>query len=61
LNALEERGQALAPADAHRLEGVAAVLQDWGAIVRAGDIFSMDAVPIDIGPTRHGITRGTTI
>jgi len=26
-----------------------------------GDIFSMDDVPIDIGPTRHGITRGTTI
>ena len=26
-----------------------------------GDIFSMDDVPIDIRPTRHGITRGTTI
>jgi catechol 2,3-dioxygenase len=36
-------------------------LEDWGAILRAGDIFSMDDVPIDIGPTRHGITRGTTI
>ena len=36
-------------------------MEDWGAILRAGDIFSMDDVPIDIGPTRHGITRGTTI
>ena len=36
-------------------------LEDWNAILRAGDIFSMDDVPIDIGPTRHGITRGTTI
>jgi catechol 2,3-dioxygenase len=36
-------------------------IEDWGAILRAGDIFSMDDVPIDIGPTRHGITRGTTI
>ena len=36
-------------------------LEDWASILRAGDIFSMDDVPIDIGPTRHGITRGTTI
>jgi catechol 2,3-dioxygenase len=36
-------------------------LEDWSSILRAGDIFSMDDVPIDIGPTRHGITRGTTI
>ncbi len=36
-------------------------LDDWNAILRAADIFSMDDVPIDIGPTRHGITRGTTI
>ena len=36
-------------------------LEDWNAILRAGDIFSMDDVPIDIGPTRHGITCGTTI
>ena len=36
-------------------------LEDWSSILRAGDIFAMDDVPIDIGPTRHGITRGTTI
>ena len=36
-------------------------LEDWNAILRAGDIISMDDVSIDFGPTRHGITRGTTI
>ena len=36
-------------------------LGDWNDILRAGDIFSMDDVSIDVGPTRHGITRGTTI
>jgi catechol 2,3-dioxygenase len=36
-------------------------LEDWSAILKAGDIFSMDDVPIDIGPTRHGVTRGLTI
>ena len=36
-------------------------LGDWNDILKAGDIFSMDDVPIDIGPTRHGITRGVTI
>lgn len=30
-------------------------------ILPAGDIFAMDGTPVDIGPTRHGITRGTTI
>lgn len=36
-------------------------LEDWSKILRAGDVFAMDDVPVDIGPTRHGITRGTTI
>lgn len=36
-------------------------LEDWSSILKAGDIFSMDDVPIDVGPTRHGITRGQTI
>ena len=36
-------------------------LGDWNDILKAGDIFSMDDVPIDIGPTRHGITLGVTI
>ena len=36
-------------------------MRGWDDILRAADIFSIDDVPIDIGPTRHGITRGTTI
>ena len=36
-------------------------MRSWDDILKAADIFSMDDVPIDIGPTRHGITRGTTI
>ena len=36
-------------------------LEDWNEILRAGDVFSMDDVSIDVGPTRHGITRGKTI
>jgi catechol 2,3-dioxygenase len=34
---------------------------DWSSLLRAGDVFSMNDVPIDFGPARHGITRGETI
>ena len=44
-----------------KLHHVAFKLQDWSEVGHAGDLFAMDDVPIDIGPTRHGITRGTTI
>lgn len=36
-------------------------LDDWNHVLRAGDVFSHDDTPVDYGPTRHGITRGTTI
>ncbi len=36
-------------------------LHDWSSILKAGQLFSMDDVSIDIGPTQHGITRGETI
>lgn len=36
-------------------------LEDWYEVGRAADLMSMDDVPIDIGPTRHGITRGKTV
>ncbi|MFV0461994.1 MAG: catechol 2,3-dioxygenase [Nostocoides sp.] len=36
-------------------------LGDWSDVGRAADIFSMDEVSIDVGPTRHGITRGQTV
>lgn len=37
------------------------LLESWERVLRAGDIMSMNAVPVDIGPTRHGVTRGCTI
>lgn len=44
-----------------KLHHFAYYLNDWSDILRAGDIFAMDDVSVDVGPTRHGITRGTTI
>jgi catechol 2,3-dioxygenase len=37
------------------------LLESWEEVLRAADIMSMNLVNIDIGPTRHGITRGCTI
>lgn len=36
-------------------------LEDWYEVGRAADLMAMDDTPIDIGPTRHGITRGKTV
>lgn len=44
-----------------KLHHFAFQLQDWSAVGRAGSLFSMDEVSVDIGPTQHGITRGHTI
>ncbi|MCL2658423.1 MAG: catechol 2,3-dioxygenase [Betaproteobacteria bacterium] len=44
-----------------KLHHVSFWLNSWEKTLRAGDIMSMNEVPIDIGPTRHGITRGETI
>jgi len=33
----------------------------WSEILRAGQLFAMDDVSVDVGPTQHGITRGETI
>jgi catechol 2,3-dioxygenase len=44
-----------------KLHHVAFRLGDWTEVGRAADLFSMDDVPIDVGPTRHGITRGQTV
>lgn len=37
------------------------LLESWEKVLRAGDIMSMNSVTVDIGPTRHGVTRGCTI
>ena len=36
-------------------------LQDWNEVGAAADIMVRHGISIDIGPTRHGITRGQTI
>jgi catechol 2,3-dioxygenase len=44
-----------------KLHHFAFQMRDWSDILHSADILTMDDVPIDIGPTRHGITRGETI
>ncbi len=44
-----------------KLHHFAFKLGDWSEVGRAADLFAMDDVPIDVGPTRHGITRGQTV
>ena len=44
-----------------KLHHVSFLLDSWEKVLRAADIMAMNKVSIDIGPTRHGITRGTTI
>lgn len=45
----------------NKLHHVSFLLPTWERVLRAADIMSMNRVSIDIGPTRHGITRGQTI
>ncbi len=52
---------ALIKGEQGKLHHFAFWLEDWNAILRAGDVFAYDGTPVDYGPTRHGITRGTTI
>jgi len=44
-----------------KLHHVSYWIETWERVLRAADIMSMNNVPVDIGPTRHGITRGATI
>lgn len=44
-----------------KLHHVSFLMESWEQVLRAGDIMSMEKVPVDIGPTRHGVTRGCTI
>lgn len=45
----------------NKLHHVSFLLDSWEKVLRAADIMSMNKVSIDMGPTRHGVTRGTTI
>ncbi|MDH4564398.1 catechol 2,3-dioxygenase [Pseudomonas taiwanensis] len=44
-----------------KLHHVSFLMESWEQVLRAGDIMAMNNVPVDIGPTRHGVTRGRTI
>ena len=44
-----------------KLHHVAFFIEDWNAIGHAADIMVREDITIDLGPTRHGITRGQTI
>ncbi len=37
------------------------LLETWQDVLMAADLISMTDTPIDIGPTRHGLTHGQTI
>ncbi len=45
----------------NKLHHVSFMLMTWEEVLRAADIMGMYEIPVDIGPTRHGITRGRTI
>ena len=36
-------------------------LDDWEAVRDAADVLAYNGIQLDVGPTRHGITRGSTI
>ena len=36
-------------------------LDDWEAVRKAADTLAYNGIQIDVGPTRHGVTRGSTI
>lgn len=44
-----------------KLHHISYRLESWEKVLRAADIIGMNKVPVDISPTRHGVTRGTTI
>lgn len=48
-------------AEKNKLHHVSFILDNWGEVLKAADIITRKRVSIDIGPTRHGITRGETI
>lgn len=43
------------------LHHIAFFLDSWYDVLKAADIMGKKKVPIDVAPTRHGITRGETI
>jgi len=48
-------------AEPGKFHHVAFSLESWHEVGQAADIIARYDIPLDIGPTRHGITRGQTI
>jgi catechol 2,3-dioxygenase len=44
-----------------KLHHASFLLGSWEQVLHAADIISMKDIPLDVGPTRHGLTRGMTI
>ena len=44
-----------------KLHHASFLLGTWEEVLRAADLISMHDIALDLGPTRHGITRGRTI
>jgi catechol 2,3-dioxygenase len=51
---------AVLPGPPAKLSHVAFWVEDWSAILHAGDIFAMDDTPVEVGPSRHGAGRALT-
>ena len=47
--------------EAGKLHHVSYLIESWEKVLRAADLMTYHNVPIDLGPTRHGVTRGMTI
>ena len=43
------------------LHHIAFYLEDWADVLKAADVMAKNKVKVDLPPTRHGVTRGTTI
>lgn len=52
---------AVIPGPNGKLHHFAFFLETWFDILKAGDVMAKNDIAVDIGPTRHGITRGSTI
>ena len=48
-------------AEDSKLHHVSFQLSSWEQVLRAADIMSKNRVSLDVSPTRHGVTNGTTI
>lgn len=48
-------------AEKNKFHHASFLLGSWEEVLKAADIIGMHKISIDIGPTRHGITRGRTI